>query len=183
LVIIVILTLVAATLFVIWFIVEHGFFHRFPAPQSTSAMALRRQETPLVDVVSYDDEKRGKVDPERRQTPCLKLPAFPRSSLAQTDLHSPEDLPPLPSPATYVTPRARGSRLGPGETDQQRARREEIEDSLADWFRLDGYHRAMSQLTLLKSVEKIRLLHQWLALNQHIPPVYLIFGTRECDPK
>jgi hypothetical protein len=51
------------------------------------------------------------------------------------------------------------------------------ENYLADSFRRAGYVRMAVEYERTDQVDKLFFLRSWLAVNQHIPPIYLILGT------
>ncbi len=64
--------------------------------------------------------------------------------------------------------------LRPSSTYEERTTRE---NRLALMFRLRGYYRAAVLLERAGDDMALAYLDAWLALNQHIPAVYLVLGT------
>jgi hypothetical protein len=88
------------------------------------------------------------------------------------DIFHPMNRPPIPHPSLYSTPH--GLRTRSYRSSSALIGRE---NHLADTFRRAGYHRLAIEFEGTGQDFKLAFLRKWLAINQHIPPIYLIFGT------
>jgi hypothetical protein len=55
------------------------------------------------------------------------------------------------------------------------------ENYFADLFRREGHTRMAREIETIRYDDAFRYLTHWLAVNQHIPAIYLILGTSRFD--
>ncbi len=84
------------------------------------------------------------------------------------DLGNPANRPPIPHHHNYIIPRGH-------------PRFYFWENYFADLFRREGHTRMAKEIELIRYDEAANYLTRWLAVNQHIPAVYLVLGTSRFD--
>ncbi len=97
-----------------------------------------------------------------------------------TDLLNSENRPHLPSHYAYIPPYREYDY--PNETADQRAARRRREAHLHISCRREGFHNLVCYFQRLGDTDSLSFVRDWLAYNQHIPPIYLVYGTAVFDP-
>ncbi len=83
--------------------------------------------------------------------------------------------PSVPHPKSYVVPRR--------EVDEDELIVTRIrENQICSLFRQDGFKAREEMYIEQEKWEALKYLHWWAELNAHIPPLFLMSGTRDYEP-